>query len=266
MKILPYHGSTSDFFLVKPGEILKAPMKVWAGASNREALEKENRRSITIERQILERLGKHPKIIPYLGDHPSGILLSEAPHGSLQAYIDSNYATMSAPLRWNLCEQATEAIVHVHSKGVIHSDLRPDNFLVHQVVTPRSASLWLSDFGGSMCPDLELDGGHLPDIPFSDPRMEWQSTPATDIFSLGSIFYVIMTGYWPFMNGPPRWSSAQDKLAYQDQVEVLFRRGEFPAVSGLSGGNVVKGCWDRQYHTAEEVLQAVRSGMGATDV
>ena len=66
--------------------------------------------------------------------------------------------------------------------GVIHSDLRPENILVDPV-DASSLSVWLCDFGESACEGLGLDGGHLPDTPFFDPRMKWESTPATDIFS-----------------------------------------------------------------------------------
>lgn len=201
----------------------------------------------------------------YLGEYFSGILLSEASYGTLQAYIDSNHGDMSTSQRWDFCEQLAEAAVHIHSKGVIHSDMRPDNVLVHQIAQ-SSVSLWLNDFGGSTCEELQLDGGHLPDFPFADPRMPFESTPATDIFSLGSIFYVIVTGHWPFMNGPPDWKSAEHRLAYMNRVKISFEQGDFPAVSDLSGGDVIKKCWEHQYNTAEEVLQAVRLEKEAVDV
>lgn len=155
--------------------------------------------------------------------------------------------------------------MHIHSKGVIHSDMRPDNVLVHQTAQ-SPVSLWLNDFGGSTCEKLQLDGGHLPDFPFGDPRMPVESTPATDIFSLGSIFYVIMTGNWPFMDGPPDWKSAEQRIDYMDRVKISFERGDFPTVSDLRGGNVIKRCWDYQYSTAEEVLRAVRLEREAVDV
>jgi serine/threonine protein kinase len=81
-----------------------------------------------------------------------------------------------------------------HYKEVIYSDLRPANCLVH--VSGASLDILLCDFGGSMCSHLDLDGRGLPDHPFWD--LVWRSTTATDIFSLGSIFYIIMTGRWPY--------------------------------------------------------------------
>ena len=198
----------------------------------------------------------------YLGFSANGIYLSEASLGNLQEYIDSHNAELRVSQRSKMCEQVAEAIVHAHMNGVIHSDLRPENLLVDQVHGPY-VSLWLCDFGGSMCERLGLDGGHLPDTPFFDPRMKWESTPATDIFSLGSIFYTIQTGYWPFLDGPPGWSSVQEKEAYEAQVDGRLKQGRFPDVSDVHGGNVIKGCWDHQYKTAEGVLKAVQSEMVA---
>lgn len=238
-------------------------MSVWEGAPNRRILEEENKRAINIERQILEHLGKHSRIVPYLQPYGAGILLSEACHGSLQAYIDTYHAKLNLSQRSKLCEQAAEAITYIHRKGVIHSDLRLENFLVTQTDQVDEPSLWLCDFGGSMCEKLSLDGGHMPDPPFLDPRMEWVSTPATDIFSLGSIFYAIQTGFWPYMNSPPQWKSSEAKFAYEERVSALFTAGQFPDVSDIHGGDVIKGCWSHQYKTAAEVLEAVRSKMVA---
>ncbi|WVN86093.1 uncharacterized protein L203_101252 [Cryptococcus depauperatus CBS 7841] len=255
MERLHYFGSTSAFFLITPGTVVKTPLLDLP----------KNQTALRIEQQLLERLGKHPRIVPYLGPHPSGILLAHAPHGDLQAYIDTKHATLSTLHCWSLWEQATEAIVHLHSKGVIHSDLRPDNFLVHQAPQPF-VGIWLCDLGGSFCAELGLDGEHLPDIPFSDPQMGTESTPATDIFSLGSIFYAILIGFWPFLDRPPKWTSTEDYFTYYDRAVELLKQRKFPDVSGLDGGDVIKGCWDLEYKSAEEVLQAVRSKIADKNV
>lgn len=97
-----------------------------------------------------------------------------------------------------------------------------------------------------------------PDTPFKDPRSSWVSVPATDIFSLGSIFYTIMIGYWPFKDGPPDRKPEEHWRVYEERAESSMRQGIFPPVSHLDGGDVIKGCWDARYKNAEEVLQALR--------
>lgn len=95
----------------------------------------------------------------------SGIQLAKARHGNLQGFIDRSNSTISLELRWKWILHVTKPIVFPHGKGVMHSDLRLENYLVHS--TPMD--LWLCDLGGSTCEKSGLDGGHLPDDPFSDP-------------------------------------------------------------------------------------------------
>ena len=188
-----------------------------------------------------------------------GLLLAEASHGNLQTYIDEKYDVLDFPMRRKWCRQVAQSIAYLHENGVIHSDLRLENFLVH-ATTPTSLDLWLCDFGGSMCKALDLDGGHLPDDPFFNPTLGFVSTPATDIFSLGSILYTILTGHWPYKSPGP-FNTPEDMYNYQSKVNALFSQGHFPDVAGLTGGRVVMGCWTKRYSTAEEILHAIEAEM-----
>lgn len=64
MELLSYLGSTSEFYRASSGRIIKWPMQVWVGNPNFERLEKENAKAIALEAQILEKLGRHPRIVP----------------------------------------------------------------------------------------------------------------------------------------------------------------------------------------------------------
>lgn len=162
-------------------------------------------------------------------------------------------------VRRKWCRQVVEALVYIHSRGVIHSDLRPDNFLVH-ATTPESLDIWLCDFGGSTCDKLGLDGGHLPDSGFFDPNADPVSTPATDIFSAGSILYAILTGHWPYRK-QGIFENGEDMIQYGEKVDRLFGAKEFPSVERLFGGAVILGCWTGKHSTAEDVLKELNLEM-----
>ncbi|KJZ69956.1 hypothetical protein HIM_10648 [Hirsutella minnesotensis 3608] len=257
-----FDGSTSLFLRVQRGVLLKYPRQIRRESSSYKLLTDKIANNFLVERHILDLLGRHPRIVPYLGWHRAsegqqGVLLMEASHGNLQRYLDDHYDATSSLLRMKWCLQAVESIVYIHRRGIIHSDIRPDNFLVH-ATTPTSLDLWLCDFGGSTCENFGLDGGHLPDSGFYDPRSEPVSTAQTDIFSVASVLYTILTGHWPY-RGPGSFKTGAEMEEYRQKVDDLFARRLFPDIDGLFAGKVIKKCWRNEYANAEEVLQELRT-------
>ena len=114
--------------------------------------------------------------------------------------------------------QLAEALAHAHARGVIHLDLKPQNIIVlaHDevvLVDWGSARVFAPDRHASKLDDHpELQ--HLAQAPEEDdslligtPRyMSPEQTesprsslgPASDVFSLGIIFYQMLTGELPF--------------------------------------------------------------------
>jgi hypothetical protein len=52
------------FVRVRPGVLVKTPLKVRDDHPRREERNEENRRAFAIEKQIFEHLGSHPAIVP----------------------------------------------------------------------------------------------------------------------------------------------------------------------------------------------------------
>ncbi|PTB56467.1 hypothetical protein M431DRAFT_3633 [Trichoderma harzianum CBS 226.95] len=230
--MLPFEnfmGSTGLFFrILGPGIILKAPVKMGFD-------------------QIISG--------PYT-EFPTGLLFAEASHGSLQNFLYEHTSEITPSLRQKWFVQAIESIEFIHSKGVVHSDLRPDNFLVDCSLS-QSLDLRLCDFGGSTCEDLQLSGGTLPDSGFHNPNDAWEPTYVADIFSLGSVLYTIMTGHWPFRPTTGEWTSTEEMMEYNAKVDRCFADGIFPEVEGLFGGEIIMGCWTNKLSTAAEIMAKV---------
>lgn len=67
----------------------------------------------------------------------------------------------------------------------------------------------------------------LPDSGFFGPKQRELSTPATDIFNLGSILYTVLTGQWPYK--APRECKAIEKIyEYSRKVDTLFSLKNLP--------------------------------------
>ncbi len=119
--------------------------------------------------------------------------------------IDTACAALPLPARLELFLQLADAVSHAHRKLLVHRDLKPSNVLV----TPDQ-QVKLLDFGiaKALDPmDQPLDGsgitlaGERPFTPlYASPeqiRGEAVGT-ATDIYSLGVLLYVMLTGVRPY--------------------------------------------------------------------
>lgn len=60
-----------------------------------------------------------------------GLRFTEANPGSLQRHVD-HFHEVGPASRIMWCLKAAEAIAYIHSKSIIHTDLRLDNFLLHR--------------------------------------------------------------------------------------------------------------------------------------
>jgi len=133
---------------------------------------------------------------------------------------------------------------------------------LHQPETaPEEAllDLLLADFGGAGCAPLGLEALAIPHGPFYSPVFDGQpATVELDLFGMASVWYTIMTGKWQFL--PKEGLEGLDeRLAWEKKVvHPNFRAGKFPEdVEALPAGEVILGCWRREFESAEGVLEAL---------
>lgn len=152
------------------------------------------------EVETLKRL-RHPSIVQLLGfgEHEGHLFYAmELIDGaSLHDELKSGRRfTWQEVIRFGIALSA--ALKLAHDSGVIHRDLKPAN-----VMLTRDGQIKLMDFGiarlfGST--QLTADGGVVGTIDFMAPEQA-EAQPVTirsDLYSLGAVFYALLTGRPPF--------------------------------------------------------------------
>jgi eukaryotic-like serine/threonine-protein kinase len=130
----------------------------------------------------------------------------------IDEYCDRHKLSVNARVRLFL--DVLSAIAHAHSNLIVHRDIKPSNVLVR-----NDAQVKLLDFGiAKVLADetgdgsatlLTLEGGAALTPKFAAPEQvtEGTITTATDIYALGVLLYLLLTGQHPA--GPGSHSPAQ---------------------------------------------------------
>lgn len=129
---------------------------------------------------------------------------------SFQDYL-KQHGRLSWPETKRILEPVIGALASVHSKGVIHRDVTPDNIYI-----TNDGTVKLLDFGAaryslgdkSRSLDVVLKHGYAPREQYS---RHGRQGPYTDVYALGATFYYALTGRLP-----------PDSIDRQDEDEFIL--------------------------------------------
>jgi len=155
----------------------------------------------------------HANILKFHGvcvSPPNFLMIFEwCNRGDLGAFLKKEKETLTKGNRICLATQASASVMFFHSKGLVHRDIKPQNFLVHQ--QGHSITVKLADFGSCrsqhdampvfdgisplfVAPEIrEKIPEDLRDIPDDADQHTMEYGPETDVFSLGWVLWAILT-------------------------------------------------------------------------
>jgi serine/threonine protein kinase len=162
------------------------------------------------EGQILGLL-RHPNIAELIdaGVSPAGqsyLILEYIEGVHLDRYCDQRRLDICARVRLFL--DVARTVAHAHSNHVVHRDLKPANILVR-----TDGQVKLLDFGiakqlgrenrtGQSVPSRETGRAMTPEFAGPEQLKGDPVTTATDVYALGVLLYLLLTGRHPAGPGP----------------------------------------------------------------
>jgi len=153
------------------------------------------------EIEIMKKVGNHPNILKLFEVYETKkyfyLVLEYVTGGELFDQIVSRgeYSEKDAS---NVVRQIIAAVAHLHANGIAHRDLKPQNLLC---AGPNGDDIRVGDFGLSK---MFADGEHLetccgsPEYVAPEVLECKPYDKACDLWSVGVITYVLLTGCFPF--------------------------------------------------------------------
>jgi tetratricopeptide (TPR) repeat protein len=154
------------------------------------------------ERQILAGL-RHPSIAQLLdGGVSDGVpyFILELVEGKhIDDYCNQNQ--LSIEQRLTLFRQVCDAVQYAHSKGIIHRDIKPANILVSDEGVPKLLDFGIAKIlqnGPEQAATRTADRMATPIYASPEQIAGQPITVRSDVYSLGVLFYEMISGRQPF--------------------------------------------------------------------
>ncbi len=168
------------------------------------------------EAEVAQRLN-HVNIVRTFEHGASGVqhyMVMEFVDGrALEGYIEEG--ELDSELAVEIMQRVVEALQHIHSAGIIHRDIKPANVMITRggiaaaeggVRRLKPDAVKLMDFGiagGKVMSRLTMTGARVGTPVYMSPEQArgLKIDHRSDIYSLGLVFYEMLTGQTAFKGG-----------------------------------------------------------------
>lgn len=209
------------------------------------------RRLFATEAETLEQLGNHnqiPRLLAYFEEDQEFYLVQDLIEGHPLSYELQSAQTWPDSQIWQMLQDILGILVFVHSRGVIHRDIKPDNIIRRR----HDGKLVLVDFGAVKQIQAHPIHGQISTIAVGTPgympteQSNGKPRPNSDIYALGIIGIQAATGLTP--------AALSEDL---DTGELIWPSSYIPDELTAILARMVRYYFKDRYQSAAEALYAV---------
>lgn len=143
------------------------------------------------------------------------VVLDYYPH-TLEQVLREGSGTVALD-SYRIMRQIAEALAHAHSEGVIHRDIKPSNILVDPAGRALLTDFGISKLAASLSVGQTLAGYWSGGYAAPEQRSGGRASFPSDVYSLGAVFFHLLSGVEPPPEGP-----GQSLIA--EKINPPFRR------------------------------------------
>jgi Tol biopolymer transport system component len=204
---------------------------------------------------------QHPHILPLFDSGTAdGFLYYVMPYiqgETLRAKLDRE-TQLGIEEAVRITTDVADALDYAHRHGVIHRDIKPENILLHDgrpMVTDFGIALAVSAAAGGRMTETGLSLGTPHYMSPEQATAEKELTARSDIYSLGSVLYEMLTG-----NPPHTGASVQQiimKIVTEDVAPVTKLRRAVPPNVAAAVGKAVERLPADRFDSAARFAEAL---------
>lgn len=181
--------------------------------------------------------------------HPlrQGIVMDFMEKGSVQSLLEDLGSPPPWPLAFRLAHEVALGMNFLHSKNLMHQDLKPSNVLLNDDLKAKLADFGLcrvsTSVSGKNKETAGGDGGSYKYMPPEAFNISYEPVRSFDYYSYGILLWSILTGKEPYSG--PAVCSAQVKLRIPMGDRPLVQHIDQKKAKGLKKlVDLMQRCWD----------------------
>ncbi len=226
--------------------------------------------SLTARSDLEARFLKEAKLAGRL-QHPNVVTVYEVGREQDASFIAMEYVEgeplnraaaaeggLDLGTRVEIVRQVAQALEHAHQRGVIHRDIKPGNILVTRDRRVKVADFGIGKLLSGGTADLTRTGQMLGSPAYMSPEQirGEKLDGRSDLFSLGVVFYELLTGARPFPGDSI--TTLVYQILHTEPRDPLELRADLPAATRDMFARLLAKTPDRRPANATAFLQEVR--------